>query len=259
MALTSNEKSLCNKLLSDFNSLVAPGISVTDAVSDAATSMVNKLTGLIYSNINDLEDALSDYTDDIAGNLPDASLSGLEKIRDFLNNCDYLSSLSPVSAMLGSILGVFEQIDSYIDFYDITFPEFSIGGLASYIDKLLDGVGMPGGDNISALLALADSLLECLSSACATFDPSYVGDLSTMTSDLQDVYDNLNIIDDPLDINYGKYDYDTLYAIAGMTPTEILTINNVVTNLNVSKDAGVEAVDNVVSAIQTATKVGELF
>ena len=114
-------------------------------------------------------------------------------------------------------------------------------------------------DKISELLAAADKLLNCLSAGCAAVDPSYIPSLSQKTQELQDVYDDLGVVDDPLDPNYGKFDYSAMYNDLGLSTTEISNITKVKEGINTSKDSGMDAIKNTTDAMKTAKKIGEFF
>lgn len=259
MALTNNETSLCNKLVSDFDSLIQPGNAAKGEINSATNTMKSKLNGMTFSDPGLLAGALDQYRDDVNAMLPGDQLSDLENIKSFIDSCDYLQFLNPVSAMMGIVGGVFDEINNLVNGLDLSFPEFSAGGLGSLVDKLLNGVNIPGGDKISDLLALADKLLNCLSSGCAAVDPSYVSDLTAKSDELQQTYDDLGLVDDPNDPNYGKFDYSSMYNDLGLTTGEIGNISSVKSGINVSKDAGTEAITKTTDAIKTAKKIGELF
>lgn len=260
MALSNNKKSLCNKLVSDFDGLISPGKQAKGAINSATNLMKSKLSGMAWSDPGLLNEGLGTFQDQVNNSLPGDQLSDLEDIKDFIDNCDYLKNLNPVSAMVGTIGGIFNEIDNLVNGLDLTLPEFSAAGLGSLIDKALDGLpGLPGSDKIADLLAKADELLNCLSNSCAAFDPTYVDDLTQKSDELQGVYDDLGLVDDPLDPDYGKFDYSTMYNELGLTTSEIEAINNVKTAINSSKDAGGSAVSNVTNAIKQAKKLGGLF
>lgn len=257
MALDGNEKSLCNKLVSDFDKLIQPGRSAKGLVNGAANQMKSALNGMSFSDQTDLDNALDAYRDDIASQLPGDSVDDLNKIKQFIDGCDYLKDLSPVSALIGTIGGIYDTIDNLINSLDLSFPEFGVGGLGSLIDKILDGIpGIPGSDKIADLLAKADKLLDCLSNSCAAVDPTYIGDLSQKTDELQQVYDDLGVIDDPNDPNYGKFNYDAMYNELGLSTSEISAIDKVKSGVNASKDAGNAAVSSATNAMKSAIKGG---
>lgn len=259
MALTNTEKSLCNKLVSDFDGLIQPGKSAKNAINNATNTMKSKLHGMSFSDSGLLAGAVNSYKDSVKDSLPGDQLADLEKIKNFIDNCEYLQSMDPVSVMMGVVGGIFDEINNLIDGFNVPFPEFSAGGLGSLIDKLLDGANFPGGDNIAGLLALADKLLNCLDSGCATFDPRYQTSLSQKTSELQQVYDDLGLVDDPNDPNYGKFDYSAMYNDLGLTSEEMSNIKSVKSGINSSKNTGSEAITKATDAIKNAKKVGGLF
>ncbi len=264
MALGNNEKTLCNKLLADFDALIAPAYAAKSAIINAKNRMTNRLTGMVqfdlFTGESALNAALEDFRNGVLDNLPGDELDDLQRIKDFIDSCEYLQSLQPISAIIGTALGISDEIQKLISGFDLSIPEFGASDFGSLIDNLLKALpGLPGGDIISDLLAQADKLLECLNGLCALQDPSYYGDLTRMTDDLQGLYDDLNLNDNPLDPDYGTFKYEVVYANAGMHPDHITAINNTKTRLNDSKNAGVTAVENTKSAIQTATKLGELF
>ena len=258
MALDSNQKSLCNKLVSDFDSLIQPGKSAQSFINNAVNDMKSKLSGMSYSPASELQNALTEYQNDVAKALPKAdSLDDLNTIKDFIDGCDYLKDLNMISTMIGTIGGVLDTVNNLVSDLDLTFPEFGAGNFGSLIDKILDGIpGIPGSDKISDLLAKADQLLQCLSNSCAAVDPSYIGGLDSMTQELQDTYDVLGLVDDPNDPNYGKFDYSSMYNSLGMTTDEVSAINSVRDGINSAKDAGSAAINSTVSSMQNAIKGG---
>jgi len=260
MALTNNEKSLCNKLVSDFDSLTQPGKAAKGLINGATNDMKSKLAGMTFSDPGLLNGALGQFQNAVNDSLPGDSLDDLNNLKSFIDNCDYLSGLNPISVMIGTVNGIFDEIGNLVNGLDLTFPEFGVGNFGSLIDKILDGIpGLPGGDKISDLLAKADQLLDCLSAGCAAYDPSYIGDLSNKTAELQSVYDDLGVIDDPNDPNYGKFDYDSMYNDLGMSTSEIDAINSVKSGINSSKDSGMDAISKTTDAIKQAKKIGGLF
>jgi len=271
MALGNNEKTLCNKLLADWDGLLAPVYASKAAIQKAANDMLNKLKEMVQFNLftfppSNLTDALDNFENDVKDILPGDELDDLQRLKDFLDNCPYLQSLEPVSALIGTALGISDEIDNMIDeFFDaLNFPEFGAANFGSFIDNLLGALpGLPGGDALSDLLAKADDLLQCLSALCALQDPTYQADLTTMSDELQDLYDDLNINDNPASSDYGKFNYETIFGAppegAGLTNDQKNAIYNTKTGLNNAKNSGVNAVNGVKSAMQQASKIGGLF
>lgn len=255
MALDKNEKSLCNKLVSDFDKLIQPGRSAKGEINAAANAMKSQLNGMTFSDETDLDNALDAYRDSVADQLPGDTIDDLNKIKQFIDGCDYLKDFAPVSALIGTIGGIYDTISDLINGLNLQFPEFGAGGLGSLIDKILDGLPT-GGDKISELLALADKLLACLDNSCAQVDPTYIPQLSQKSDELQQVYEDLGVIDDPNSPNYGKFDYSAMYNELGLSTSEISAIDKVKGGVNLSKDAGSQAVSNATAAMKNAIKGG---
>jgi len=267
----NNEKTLCNKLLSDWNGLLAPVYAAKSKIIKAKNDMVNKLKEMVKFKLftlptSDLENALNDFEDQVKDNLPGDELDDLQRIKDFLDRCEYLQKLEPISALIGTALGISDEIDNMInEFFDaLNFPEFGAANFGSIIDNLLNALpGLPGGDALAALLAEADKLLNCLTELCILIDPDkYSPQLNGMKDELQALYDDLNI-GDGTSGEYGKFKYDVIYGSppegAGLNDDQINAINNTKTGLNNAKNSGVNAVNGAKSAMQQASKIGGLF
>lgn len=265
-----NEKSLCNKLLADWNGLLAPVYASKAAIQKASNDMLNKLREMVRFKLftwplQDLEDEINGFLDDVKDNLPGNELDDLQRLKYFLDHCDYLNQLEPISALIGTALGISDEIDSLIDNLYVDFPEFAAANFGSLIDNLLSALpGLPGGDVLADLLAQADELLNCLTLLCAVIEPDkYSPVLNGMFDELQTLYDDLNIIDDPNSADYGKFNYETIFGPppegAGLTDDQITAFEDTKTGLNAAKDSGVAAVDGVKSAIQQASRIGGMF
>ena len=264
MALDPTEKTMCNKINNDFDKLIQPGKNAKGAINGASADMVNKLKAMVkagsFTPGGALDAALNSFQDDVGENIPGDDLDSMERYKNFLDQCEYLQALAPISAMLGAVLGIVDTIENLVNDLDATMPEFGVGNLGSLIDKILDALpGLPGGDKISELLAAADKLLNCMSSLCAAQDPSYIGDLSDKTDELNDLYADLNVVDDPNDPSYGQFDYESLYNDAGMTASQKDAIDKVKGSINDQKDLSVTSVDDASKSIQNLTKIGDLF
>lgn len=259
MSFGGTDRSLCNKLLGDFDGLLAPGRSAQGDVNGYTNDLKGLLGGLAgnMSPSSEIDDALYDFQNQVNNNLPGSTINDLQNFKNFLDNCVYLGALQPVSAMLATLFGIYNKISNLISVYNVDYPEFGAGNIASALDDL---IGLPStGDSISGLLGGADGLLNCLDLLCTTFDSGYNGDLTTMTSDLQGVYTDLNLVDDPSDPRYGMTDFESIYQSQGLSPTEVLQMEKVRTNINGAKQNSIEAVGSAVAAIQEETKNGTIF
>lgn len=254
MALSPMEKSLCNKLVSDYYKLVEPVKAAKAALRKAAADLDAFLRSMTFSPLAGLEAALNQFVNDVQDMLPGDTIDELDRLRDFLLACPYLAGLAPPTSLKGTIDGIFDNIRGLIDNLASLFPEFGAGNIADYINSLLGGFGIPGGDLLSDLLKQADQLIQCLSALCAAVDPSYVGGLNDITTDLQGLYEDLNIVDSPGDPNYGKFDYNTLYSAVGLNQTQIDALNNVQGTIGEQKSGAIDAVKKSIDAVKTYTK-----
>jgi len=268
MALGKNEKSLCNKLIADWNGLLAPVYALRSTIMKAKNDMLNKLKEMVEFHlftfpISDLTDALDDFEQDVKDQLPGDELDDLQRIKDFLEQCKYLQSLEPISAIIGTALGISDEINNLINnFFDaLDFPEFGAANFGSVIDNLLNAIpGLPGGDALAALLEQADKLLQCLGAACNAVHPdsNYHAQFEVMSNELTALIDDLN-----LDHTTYEFNYEKLYGPppdgAGLTPDERNAIVNTKDKLNAAKNNGVNAVDGAKNAMQQASKIGGLF
>ena len=256
MALSAMEKSLCNKLVSDYYKLVAPIKAARGALRKAAQDLDAFLRSMTFSPLQDLEDALNGFVDNIKGMLPNDDIDSIDQLLDFIRNCPYLAGYAPTSSLKGLIDGIFDNIQGLIDGLTSLFPEFGAGNIASYINGLLSGLAFPGGDLLSDLLKQIAQLIECLSALCAAVDLHYVGGLTAITDDFNSLLEDLNLIGDvPVsDPNFGKFDYNTLYTAVGLTPDQIGAINNTSGTIDDQKAGAVDAIKKSVDAVKSFTK-----
>jgi len=259
MALTPTEKSLCNKISTDYDSLVAPVKSSKKSITGAKQDLDTYLRGMIYSPDIDIDSALLQLADGVENAVPGDDRDAMNDIKNVIDDCAYLNGLAPVSAVIGTFNGVFNAINDLVDSLKLTVPEFGAGALASLINQLLNGVGIPGGDMLSALLAKADKLINCLAEVCVAGDPGYSGRLTLITNDLDNLYTDLNVVGDPLSPNYGKFDYDTLYSSVGMSTEQQAKINRTIVGVDAAKTNAKKAISNSISSIKTLTKIGGFF
>lgn len=251
MALTPTERSICNKLVFDFNALIAPVNASKGTIINATSDIQGLLNTTSFANEATINNAIASFLQDTDDNLPDTS--ELEELSNLIKNCDYLSDLKPVAIIGSSINTAVDKIDELVDNVGVGLPEFNLGGIASKINDLLFG-NIPGSDQISELLSKADKLIECLSTYCGGEYPTQVSDFTTTVNDL---YDDLNIVSNPLSSEYGKYDMQSLYDGAGVSAADQSKVTSVINSVDVSKDAATTKINSVVNAIKT--NVGGLF
>lgn len=259
MALGRMEKTLCNKLVSDYYNLVAPVKAAKSVIKNAMADLDSYLRSMTFSPAEDVNSAINSFEDSINSQIPGTADQDMNKLKDFLANCPYLAAFAPSSTVGGTKNGIFDAINDKINELLSGVPEFGAGKIASQINSLLNGLSLPGGDALSALLQKADQLLDCLSSLCAAQDPTYAAPLSEATNDLNNLYTDLNIIDNPLSPDYGKFNYTSFYNNIGLTSSQSSALNLVTTNIDNQKSSSVDAVKNSVDKIKSLTKEGGFF
>ena len=99
----------------------------------------------------------------------------------------------------------------------------------------------------------ADKLIECLSTVC---NGEYTSEVLALTNQTQNLYNDFEMVGDPLDPNYGKLDKDKLYADAGLIPADIQKITSANDEVDSIKTQAKQAVDKLMSSTKLAKKAG---
>jgi hypothetical protein len=253
MALTPTERSICNKIVADFDPLLAPVFAVKPAIRSAAREFENGLFSTIFSSDSAVDSAISDFQDGLSEIIPGDSLTDVQAIKDMIDNCSYLGGLSASSAAAGTVLGVFDGIGGIIDTLSSASPEFGLGNIANTINKVLDGIQFPFGDKIADLLSRADQLIQCLAAYCGGEYPSQVIEF---TQTVEDLYGDLNVVSNPADPRFGSFDYENLYAKANIPLADRAKVDRVKASITAGNNEAKQAVDNTIQAVKDAAKIG---
>lgn len=253
-SFTNTQRSLCNRLVNEFDSLITPALAAKSQIKQAQRDMKSMLNSMTFSPPNVVQDEASALKQAAAQYYPGSSLSEMESMKSLIDNCDYLKGFAPVSTILGSTLGIFNNIADLIN--GSTIPEFGVASLGGLINDLLNGLSVPGGKSISDILSQADKLIECLSATCGPYDAYYITAASEYALTTSDLYSELNVVSDPNDPNYGKFDYQAVYDDVGMSVEEQSNINDALSGVTDMKTGALTAVNNTVSAIKELTKTG---
>lgn len=260
MALTATQTNICNKLVSDYYTLIAPVKAIKRKFRDTMNQLDAALRLISLNPGAEIDAALDSLEDSIEAMLPGDDIEAIDDLLTMIDQCEYLNNILPVTTMGNSVIGLFDKIDIFTDDLAAAVPELGAGKIASALNKLLNGVGLPGGDKLADILKEADKLLNCLAIFCAVQNPGdYSGNVTDITDDLQTLYDDMNIIDNPADPDYGKFDYDTFYDEVGLNNDQKSAMNTVIIALDLNKDNSMTAVENSVNAIKEYMKTGEVF
>jgi hypothetical protein len=254
MAFTKTQRSLCNKLVTEYSSLINPVIAAKGQIKQAQLDMKSSLNGMSFSTpsvVQDEANALKQAASDL---YPGSTLDDMEALKQMLEECSYLQGLSPVAAILGTTLSIFDNITGLVN--SSTIPEFGVASIGSFINDILSGAGIPGGSNISGILGKADKLIECLSSVCGPYNAYYITAATEYATTTNDLYSDLNVVSDPNDPNYGKFDYESVYNDIGMDLQQKTNMNNALNGVTDMKIGAIDAINNSVESVKSLSKTG---
>jgi len=229
MAIIPAERALCNKMVYDFDGSISPAQAAKGGIRDKANQAQALLNNLTSSSQSAIDTAISDLRSQVDLVIPTDTLNDMRQLKAFIEQCEYLSGLSPIAAMLGALDAIYNKINSFLDNIGASVPEFDISKILSIINDLLGARG----PNISDLLKNLDKLLNCIALYCGG---EYPAQLSSMTAALGQTYSDLNITSNPADPNYGLFDVTKLYDNAGLSPTQKLQIDLTTATADGEKD-----------------------
>jgi len=245
MAFTASERSICNKMVFDFDTLIAPIRAGKGSIRSATSDIQGYLNTTSFASEAQINSAINDFEQNVEDNLPDTS--ELEEIAHLIANCDYLSDFAPAGIVASSITSAVNKIDDFANNIGTTYPEFNLGNLVSSINDLLFG-NIPGGDAIKSLFQKADKLINCLSAYCGGEYPSQI---SSFTTTMNSLYSDMNIVSDPVSPNYGNYNLSKLYSQASTSAANQSKVNSIITSIDSSKSSAVSKISSVVSGLKT--------
>lgn len=259
MAFTSTDRSLCNKLITDFPGLITPLNSAQGIITGHASTLDSALRSMAWSGTSAINSGIGTLNSTVGNAVPGSATSDMQSLKNFLDNCAFLQDNNPLATVLNTAKGVFGLIDSTLDSLYSTVPEFGVGKVAGYINDLLKGLGIPGGDLLSDIFKAADKLLQCLSTLCSPYDPYYSPYISSYTSQLQGLYTTMNIVDDPYSLKYGLFDYDTLFSNVGLTAPQISDINLVIDAVDTVKGTSITGIMDSIASVKDLLGEGGFF
>lgn len=250
MALSPTKKALCNKLVTDYYTLITPVKSAKSVMKQNMSELDSFIRGMTFSNPVDLQGAIDGFEVDSKASLPGSDNESIDELKDFISQCTYLQTQAPTSNVYGTKDGALDQIKDYASDLIPSFPEFGAGSLASAINDVLSGSLVPGSDSLSAILRKADQLLNCIDALC----PGYSAPASDIANDLQSLYNDLNLIDSGP--NTGTFDYTSFFDNAGLSSIQQGAINSVTNSIDSQKQGAISAVQNSVNKVKDLVKGG---
>lgn len=246
MAITSNETALCNRLITDYAGLISPVKGAKNGIINQRKAMESYLGNMTYSAPDDLANALNGYANSVGGFIPNPN--DLNSLANFVASCEFFKEMGVAKAVVGMTQGVFSKMSSLLGELSFDTPEFGLGDLASALNSLLGGL-LPGGKSITGILNQIDKMLNCLDSVCAVKDPTYYGDLTSITSDVDSLYTDMNLISGGP--NNGKFDYSSFYSSLGLQPGQIAAVDSTIQVVDAQKLRAKTAINDTFNAVRS--------
>ena len=260
MTVLSARKMVCDKLSSEFDTLLQP---ITDAKSTIKTQIAkakSTLSLMEFSPQAEIDSAVTSLENDVKGLVPEAKAPDISEITDFIKVCDFLNEnamfKNPIALLKGGVASAIEQAGGFVDDLTDMLPEFDAGQILGNILNKFSGVGLgfPGALGISSIMQMADKIINCIVGRCG---PDYASRVTEMTDTLNDLYTDLNIISDPLDPNWGEFDIEKLYDDVALSAQERIQMTTVVESVKESQTTVTEAISSTVNATKSAARTVE--
>jgi hypothetical protein len=242
----------------DFDSIIEPARksvrTVQKQITDAKTEL-NNLKNTGFSPDQDIDNAINQIESGVNDVVPQADEEAIGEINDIISSCTYLkddSLLKNPTAILKSMAGsAFEAVQDVVD--AVSLDDYTPGKL---IDALVNKVASLIPDNpeslgIAEALKKADELIQCLNAVCG---PSFASIAQDYADEIDDLYDKFNIVGNPADPNYGKFDVDKLYNDVGLSAIEKGKMEKVVKSIQDSKQAARSQIDSAVATTKSIRK-----
>jgi hypothetical protein len=254
MALDDAGKSLCNKLYGDYAAVVNPVKLAKDNILSQKNNFLTTIGSLVWSPRQQVSDALGSIRDYAV--VPPPIEDSIYTLRSMMQACGYLGLSSPAAAIIGAGQDALRRVDDRVSSLGNSIPELSAAQFANKIDSLLNGLGLPGGNSLADLLRKADQILNCMSSVCASVDSSYGGMVSSMATDLDNIFYDLGLQDSLDTENHGLMDYSKIYEDVGLTADQITQMELTRTEImNMKKDI-LSTTGETLTLLQSYVKVG---
>ena len=256
---TPERTAICNSFVQKYWGLVAPVHKIKNAFQTKLNELEVELASMVFSTTQEIADQLNDLENSVKDIIPGDTIDAVRDIKNMVDGCDCFFGTddggeSAVGAVLGGLLGIYDQIDDYVG--QVVYPEFRAGAVANTLNQILDGagLGLPYSNKIADLLKEADCLVSCMNALC----PATVAtpEFQLILNDLQELYNILRLDDNPASPNYGKIKYDEIWTAAGMSQAAIVNMESTIAGLGDVQGEAARGIENSVTAIKTALKGG---
>jgi hypothetical protein len=252
------QDALCNKIKSDFDSISGPLFgddpitSKSKSIQDKINSIKTKISNMVLSPLKDITLGINSINTNLSDMIP--GTGEMEEMLDLMERCDYFNSdATDTVGLIAKASGVLSgmQSDLVKSMADISLgleseiPEFEVANLMDTISVEFKSGGEGGG--ISEDMSALDKIIECITSICG---PTYISEASDMIDKVNDIYEKMNMIDDPTDSNFGKLDISSIGASAGLSPNQISnSITSITDTLTTNKNSIADSVTNGTSEL----------
>ena len=255
MAFTEVERSLCDKMAHDSSGILAPAEAAKGSVRSQMSALRAALSSYVQSPQSVIDAATNQLRTNAGSVIPGTTESDVEKMIEMINKCLFLQDddklSNPVSAAKSMTQSLFNKLSQYIN--DVTsVPEYLLGKLLSALEELYSNQ-FPGSSALTDLMKKMDKLIQCLSTVC---NGEYTSEVIALTNQTENLYNDFEMVGDPLDPNYGNLDKDKLFAEAGLTASDIQKITSANDEVNSIKDQAKKSIDDLMGATKLAKKAG---
>jgi hypothetical protein len=255
MAFTEVERSICNKMAHDSAGLLAPAEAAKGAIRNQMSAIRAQLNSYVQSPQGVIDAATNQLRNSAGSVIPGTTESDVEKMLEMINKCLFLQDdeklNNPVALGKSMTQSLFDKLNDY--FNDVTsVPEYLLGKALSALEELYSNQ-LPGSSALSDLMKKADKLIQCLSTVC---NGEYTSEVLALTNQTENLYNDFEMVSDPLDANYGKLNKDKLFSDASLIPGDIQKITSANDEVNSIKTQAKSAIDDLMSSTKIAKKAG---
>ena len=252
MTAITTVRSQCEKMVYDFDSLVAPIQNAKGQVRNQKNllqSMLNNYTGSSQSTVNG---AISDLQGQVSNYLPSGNPEDMNALKNLIEQCEYLNGANPAATLIGSSGSILNKLNNFVDNLSGSVPEFSIGKIMSAINDLFSA----NGAGLTELIKKLDKLLNCLTSFCGGEYPSQITEFQDT---LNTLYSEMNINDNPSSSGYGTFDLPKLMDDANVSQNDQDLINQSTDAIDGEKSRVFSSIESAVSSVKSLSSIGGFF
>lgn len=258
MSIASTRATICDRLSGEFDSLIQPINAAQRDIKNQITDVKTTLNNLSFSPESVVDNKIDEVENQVKEVVPEGNPEDIQETVDFINDCNFLSEnellRNPIALYNGAVNSTLDKVGQFVSDAASALPEFNAAQLIGAItDKFsgITGLSIPDALNISDIVRSADKLINCMAGRCGV---DYASRVTEMIDRLEGIYNDLNIVSDPLDTNWGEFDTQALYDLAGFDPSQINQMDKVVTSVNQTKTTALSSINNINSSLKTASK-----